>query len=106
MKDASESAADVAIIGAGPAGTAAAIHLGQLGVRNVVLADRDDFPRDKTCGSGISPKGIEVLKALGVWEQVAADAYWIRGLRLVTPGGREVYVSGGERASAIICRRR
>ena len=35
--------ADVAIIGAGPAGTAAALHLGQLGVKNVVLLDRHDF---------------------------------------------------------------
>jgi flavin-dependent dehydrogenase len=53
----------VAVIGAGPAGAAASIHLGQLGVRDVVLVDRHDFPRDKTCGSGVSPKGIDVLKA-------------------------------------------
>src|SRR5438128_8052817 len=88
--------ADVAIIGAGPAGTATAIHLGQLGVRNVVLVDRHDFPRDKTCGSGISPKGIKTLTALGVWRAVEPLAYRITGLRVVTPGGREAYVSGGE----------
>src|SRR6185436_15703399 len=96
----------VAIIGAGPAGTAAAIHLGQLGVKDVVLVDRYDFPRDKTCGSGISPKGIETLKTLGVWEQVSAEAYGISGLRLVLPGGREVFASGGKEAAAIICCRR
>ena len=98
--------ADVAIIGAGPAGTAAAIHLGQLGVRNVVLMDRYDFPRDKTCGSGVSPKGIGVLKALGVWPDVFPQAYWINGLRLVTPGDREVYLSAGDAAVAIVCCRR
>jgi geranylgeranyl reductase family protein len=98
--------ADVAIIGAGPAGTAAAIHLGQLGVKNVVLVDRHNFPRDKTCGSGISPKGIQVLKDLDVWDTVASAAYWVTGLRLVTPGGREMYVSGGGKAEAIICCRR
>lgn len=98
--------ADVAIIGAGPAGCAAAIHLGQLQVSNVVIVDRHDFPRDKTCGSGISPKGLEVLRSLGVWETLEADAYWIRGLRLVTPGDREVYISGGDAASAVICCRR
>ncbi len=65
---------DVAIIGAGPAGTAAAAHLGRLGIRDVVLVDRADFPRDKTCGSGISPKGIGVLKELGVWEDVEPHA--------------------------------
>lgn len=96
----------VAIIGAGPAGTAAAIHLGQLGVKDVVLVDRYDFPRDKTCGSGVSPKGIESLKSLGVWEEVAAEAYKISGLRLVLPGGREVFASGGDEAAAIICCRR
>lgn len=98
--------ADVAIIGAGPAGTAAALHLGQLGVHNVVLLDRHDFPRDKTCGSGVSPKGIAVLKKLGVWESVEPQAYPIRGLRLVTPGDREVFVSGGDSAAAVVCNRR
>src|SRR5262245_51752599 len=98
--------ADVAIIGAGPAGTAAAIHLGQLGIRSVVLVDRFDFPRDKTCGSGISPKGLKILKELGVWDAVLPDAYWIRGLRLVTPGGREIFLSGPEETSAVICSRR
>jgi geranylgeranyl reductase family protein len=98
--------ADVAIIGAGPAGTACAIHLGQMGLRNVVLVDRYDFPRDKTCGSGVSPKGIETLKALGVWERVAPEAYWIKSLRLVTRGDREAFLSGGEKAVAIVCCRR
>ena len=66
--------ADVAIVGAGPAGTAAAARLGQLGVKNVVLVDRADFPRDKTCGSGLSPKAIQALKELGIWDDVAALA--------------------------------
>ena len=52
--DPSSIRADVAIIGAGPAGLAAALRLGQLGVRRVVVCDRRDFPRDKTCGSAIS----------------------------------------------------
>ncbi|MBX3273187.1 MAG: NAD(P)/FAD-dependent oxidoreductase [Sandaracinaceae bacterium] len=98
--------ADVAIIGAGPAGTAAAAHLGALGVERVVLVDRHDFPRDKTCGSGISPKGIKTLQKLGVWDEVAPHAYPIRGLRLVTPGGLESWQSGGEAAEAVVCYRR
>jgi geranylgeranyl reductase family protein len=106
IRKAGTTHADVAIIGAGPAGCAAAIHLGHLGIPNVVIVDRHDFPRDKTCGSGVSPKGMKILKALGVWEALEPDAYRIRGLRLVTPGDREVFLSGGESASAIICRRR
>jgi geranylgeranyl reductase family protein len=100
------SEANVAIIGAGPAGTAAAAHLGQLGVKNVVLVDRQDFPRDKTCGSGISPKGIKTLRDLGVWEDIESHAYPIKGIRLVTPGGRESVQSAGDRAEAIVCCRR
>jgi geranylgeranyl reductase family protein len=98
--------ANIAIIGAGPAGSALAVRLAALGVDRVVLVDRHDFPRDKTCGSGISPKGIQVLKELGVWQDVLPHAYPIRGLRLVTPGDQEAFVSGGESAAAVVCRRR
>src|SRR5689334_16486776 len=87
--------ADVAIIGAGPSGSAAAIRLGMLGVRNVLLVDRTDFPREKTCGSGLSPKGIACLKELGVWDQIEPHAYPVRGLRLVTVNNRELLLSGG-----------
>lgn len=97
---------DVAIVGAGPSGTAAAAHLGSLGAGRVVIVDRHDFPRDKTCGSGVSPKGIEVLRELGVLSEVEEHAYRITGLRLVTPGGRESWLSGGESAAAIVCNRR
>jgi len=97
--------AEVAIVGAGPAGLATAIALGQLGMRGVVIADRQDFPRDKTCGSAVSPKGIAVLRALGVGEAVAAHGYGISGLRLVTPRGRELVLSGHTDAAVICCRR-
>ncbi|MBN8609711.1 MAG: NAD(P)/FAD-dependent oxidoreductase [Deltaproteobacteria bacterium] len=98
--------ANVVILGAGPAGTAAAAQLGLLGVRDVVLVDRHDFPRDKTCGSGLSPRGIETLKELGVWEDVKAHSYPIHGMRLVTRGDRESWQSAGEQAAAVVCQRR
>jgi flavin-dependent dehydrogenase len=98
--------AEVAIVGAGPAGTATAAHLGQLGVRDVVLLDTHPFPRDKTCGSGVSPKGIEVLRKLGVWDEISRHAYPITGLRLVTPKGHDIELSGGSGAEAIVCLRR
>jgi geranylgeranyl reductase family protein len=98
--------ADVAIVGAGPAGTAAAAHLGQLGVRGVVLLDKHPFPRDKTCGSGISPRGIDVLRELGVWDEIQRHAYTITGIRIVTPRGRETVLSGGASFDAVVCLRR
>ncbi len=101
-----ETPSRIGIIGAGPAGAATALRLGQLGVPDVVLVDRDEFPRDKTCGSGVSPKGIQTLKRLGVWDLVERHAYWIRGVRLVTPRDRELCLSGGDSTSAVICNRR
>ena len=42
-------------MGGGPAGTAAAVFLRQLG-HEVVLVDEARFPRDKICGEGVSPE--------------------------------------------------
>jgi geranylgeranyl reductase family protein len=98
--------ANVVILGAGPAGSACAAHLGQLGVEDVVLTDRHDFPRDKTCGSGLSPKGIQTLKDLGVWHEIEPLSYPISGIRIVTPGGLESWQSAGTKAEAVVCERR
>ena len=98
--------ATVAILGAGPGGAACAAHLGQLGVQDVVLVDRHDFPRDKTCGSGISPKGIQTLKDLGVWHEIEPQPTPSAGVRLVTPGGLESWQSAGTKAEAVVCERR
>jgi geranylgeranyl reductase family protein len=97
--------ADVGIVGAGPAGLATAVHLGQLGVERIVIVDRQDFPRDKTCGSAVSPKGCAVLDALGVGEAVVRESYAVSGLRLVTPRGHDVIVSSPQDV-ALICHRR
>jgi geranylgeranyl reductase family protein len=105
VADATVVRADVGIIGAGPAGLATAVHLGQLGVGRVVIVDRQNFPRDKTCGSAVSPKGCAVLDALGVSATVTRDSYAVSGLRLVTPRGHDVVLSSPQDV-ALICRRR
>ena len=64
---------DLVVVGAGPAGSAAA--LSALRARpgaSVLLLDRADFPRDKSCGDGIAPHVLDVLARLGV-EDVVAD---------------------------------
>ena len=48
---------DVLVVGAGPAGSAAAIHLVRGGAR-VLLADRASFPRDKPCGGGLTGRAL------------------------------------------------
>ena len=97
--------ADVGIIGAGPAGLATAVRLAQLGASRVVLVDRAGFPRDKTCGSAVSPKGCELLKELGIELERIRESYPINGLRLVTPRGCDVAVSSPQDV-AFICNRR
>ncbi|MCP4680470.1 MAG: geranylgeranyl reductase family protein [Deltaproteobacteria bacterium] len=56
---------DVIIAGAGPAGSAAAIHLARLGI-HVVLLEKKSFPRDKVCGDFVGPVGLVELKKLGI----------------------------------------
>jgi menaquinone-9 beta-reductase len=53
------------VVGAGPAGAALAIMLGTVGVETVLL-DRATFPRDKPCGEGLMPAGVDVLRSIGV----------------------------------------
>ena len=57
--------ADVIIVGAGPAGTAAAVHLIRAGWR-VLLVDRHAFPRDKVCGDFVGPVALVELRRLGL----------------------------------------
>lgn len=73
---------DVLIIGAGPAGGAAAYHLARQGVK-VALLDRAVFPRDKTCGDMLSGTGLACLEHMGLSALFAGrttrhswHAYW------------------------------
>jgi geranylgeranyl reductase family protein len=72
---------DFCIIGAGPAGSASAWQLARAGFR-VALFDRARFPRDKTCGDGITPRGARALQRLGVLEAVRAKAYACSGVNV------------------------
>ncbi|MSR20228.1 MAG: FAD-dependent oxidoreductase [Gemmatimonadetes bacterium] len=56
---------DVVVVGAGPAGTAAAIELARQGA-SVLLLDRTRFPRWKVCGACLSPGALSLLGALGL----------------------------------------
>ena len=58
---------DVAVVGAGPAGSFAALCAARRGF-SVALIDRSTFPRDKTCGDGIGPGAVRVLHDAGLEE--------------------------------------
>lgn len=70
---------DVLVVGAGPAGSAAAAWTARLGM-DTVLADAATFPRDKTCGDGLTPRAIAELDLLGLGGWVR-DHGTNRGLR-------------------------
>ena len=79
---------DVAIVGAGPAGSATAIHLAREGLR-VVVVDREVFPRDKPCAEYLSPAAEPLLARLGIADLLdAARPHRLRGFRIFAPGGR------------------
>ena len=79
---------DVAVVGAGPAGAAAALAARRAGA-SVLLLDKADFPRDKPCGDGIAADAVDVLAGLGVTG--VTDGYpAVERLRLIAPGGAEV----------------
>jgi len=79
--------ADVLVIGAGPAGSIAALTLARAGVR-VRLIDRATFPRDKLCGDTLNPGSLSILDRLGIGEPVRACALPITGMTVTGPGAQ------------------
>jgi len=73
------SSCDVLVVGAGPAGSAAAAWAGRAGL-DVLLADAEQFPRDKPCGDGLTPRAIGQMRDLGLAEWLTARVR-NRGLR-------------------------
>lgn len=69
MSDSTSLSTDVLVVGAGPAGSAAAAWAARSGA-DVVLADAAVFPRDKTCGDGLTPRAIGELERLGLRDWV------------------------------------
>ena len=68
---------DVAVIGAGPAGSAAARKAAQLGLR-VLLLEKEKIPRMKLCGGGVTPKVLKLLDFALPHELIEAEVFSIR----------------------------
>lgn len=94
----------IAIVGAGPGGATAALRLARQRRHEVVLLDRDEFPRPKTCGSGLGPRCLELLKELELFDTLRPKALGIRGLRFVGPGMKEAILASNLEAAWIIPR--
>src|SRR5881227_971180 len=79
--------ADVVVVGAGPGGSTAAYHLAQTGL-DVLMLEKAEFPREKVCGDGLTPRAVKQLVGMGIDTSPAAG--WIRnnGLRIIGGGMR------------------
>ncbi|WP_432849395.1 geranylgeranyl reductase family protein [Amycolatopsis sp. CA-161197] len=75
--------AEVIVVGAGPAGSTAATYLARGGV-DVLLLEKTEFPREKVCGDGLTPRGVKQLIDLGI--DTSEENGWVRnrGLRILT----------------------
>ncbi len=79
MSDAPSLSTDILVVGAGPAGSAAAAWAARSGA-DVLLVDAAVFPRDKTCGDGLTPRAVGELRRLGLEDWLRAHTV-NRGLR-------------------------
>lgn len=94
------------VVGAGPAGVATGLTARARGL-DVVVVDKARFPRDKTCGDGLTTNALRILERLGVDAPAIGGYQRVREVVLVSPSGRRATLSlprDGEH-SAVVERR-
>lgn len=98
---------DVAIVGAGPAGSTCAAFCAQAGWRTLLL-EKARFPRDKVCGDCVNPACWPVLERLGVADRVRAQPHaQLAEVTFVSPRGRTLRLplTASDRGEIAITRR-
>src|SRR5213079_2793831 len=75
---------DVLVVGAGPSGSACAYWLADAGY-DVVLLERKRYPREKTCGDGLTPRSVKQLEDMGLAAELAGH-HRFDGLRSIAFG--------------------
>jgi geranylgeranyl reductase family protein len=88
-----EVSADVLVLGAGPAGSAAASTIARSGL-SVALVDRFESPREKVCGDALIPDALNALRLLGLEQPVKAEARCLDGVKVYAPNGASVFLRG------------
>ncbi|TML64823.1 MAG: geranylgeranyl reductase family protein [Actinobacteria bacterium] len=81
----SVSERDVLVVGAGPSGAACAYWLAEAG-HDVLLVEKKRFPREKTCGDGLTPRAVKQLDDMGLGGALAEHGHRFAGLRSIAFG--------------------
>jgi geranylgeranyl reductase family protein len=76
--------ADVIVVGAGPGGSACAYHLASHGA-SVLLLEKSQFPREKVCGDGLTPRAVKQIVGMGI-DTTTQGWTRNRGLRVIGGG--------------------
>ncbi len=80
---------DIVIVGAGPAGSSTAHYLARYGL-DVLLLDKAKFPRDKTCGDGLTPRALAILDDMGILNKVLQMGHCIYSVEVTAPNGHTI----------------
>lgn len=92
----------VVVIGAGPAGTSAAMELATHRDLECILLERRPVPRTKVCGSGLSPWTLTWLDRMGVGETVRREAFRIDGARIAGTRGEGIELRGDHETAVLL----
>ena len=84
---------DAIVVGAGPAGSAAALFIADAN-NSVLLLDKSSFPREKVCGDAFSGKSIGVMRELGLIEEIQKFQHGkVCGISMTAPNGKSITVA-------------
>tara|TARA_A100001037_G_scaffold306322_1_gene350689 strand:+ start:1385 stop:2599 length:1215 start_codon:yes stop_codon:yes gene_type:complete len=90
---------DVIIVGAGPAGSTAALYAHRAGLK-CLLVDKSTFPRDKICGDALSGKSVRIFRELDLLEEIEnLDGAVINRITFGAPSHKNfnVYLNGSKK---------
>ncbi len=85
---------EVIVVGAGPSGAMTAILLARYG-HNVLLLDKQNFPRNKVCGDAVPSRVIDILSSVGMKEKIKeavsrGEFYPLTRMSLISPKGHQL----------------